>query len=307
MTTKTRADSPISAVICTRDRGSSVVDTVASVLQDSDAAFELLVVDQSQSLDTETSLKCFRGDPRFGYLHSKEPGLSRGRNLGITESRGEIIAFTDDDCDVPWNWIESIADTFRIDSQIQLVFGCVLTAPHDSSRGFIPCYEIREPFLGRVLRDKYRIDGMGACMAVRRDLWSHLSGFDPHLGAGSPLHSAEENDFAIRSLIAGSWVYETPSVQVSHRGFHLHEETEEIVFGYLYGTGAMFAKHFRLGSRGLRPLLARILWRWIFQPPRVKYSASGRRWLRLASFSRGWMAGMRLPIDRSTGQFTLSR
>ena len=307
MNTGTIGDSPISVVICTRDRGSSIVDTVASVLRDSDAGCELLVVDQSQGIDTKTSLERFRGDPRFSYLHSNEPGLSRGRNLGITQIRGEIIAFTDDDCDVPGNWIESIAEAFRIDPHVQLVFGCVIAAPHDSSKGFIPCYEIKEPFMGRVLRDKYRIDGMGACMAVRREAWSNLSGFDPYLGAGSPLRSAEENDFAFRSLIAGYWIYETPSIQVSHRGFRLHEETAAIVFGYLYGTGAMFAKHFRLGSRGMMPLMARILWRWAFQRPRVKYSASGRRLLRLSSFCSGWRAGMRIPIDRSTGHFTLLR
>jgi len=184
MNTGMIGDSPISVVICTRDRGSSIVDTVASVLRDSDAGCELLVVDQSRGIDTKTSLERFRGDPRFSYLHSNEPGLSRGRNLGITQSRGEIIAFTDDDCDVPGNWIESIAEAFRIDPHVQLVFGCVVAAPHDSSRGFIPCYEIKEPFMGRVLRDKYRIDGMGACMAVRREAWSNLSGFDPYLGAG---------------------------------------------------------------------------------------------------------------------------
>jgi glycosyltransferase involved in cell wall biosynthesis len=305
MITGNRGDSPISVVICTRDRGTSVVDTVASVLQNSDTTCELLVVDQSQGIDTETSLERFRGDPRFHYLHSSELGLARGRNLGITQSRGQIIAFTDDDCDVPQNWLENIADAFRIDPHVTIVFGCVTAAPHDPSKGFVPCYEIKEPFMGRVLRDKYRIDGMGACMAVRREAWLHLSGFDPYLGAGSPLRSAEENDFAFRSLIAGYWIYETPSIQVIHRGFRLHEEASEIVFGYLYGTGAMFAKHFRLGNRRMLPLMARIFWRWAFQRPLVDYSASGRRWLSLSSFCSGWRAGMRLPIDRSTGHFTL--
>jgi hypothetical protein len=231
-------------------------------------------------------------------------GLSLGRNSGVTEAHGEIIAFTDDDCDVPGNWIENIVRAFSLDARIRLVFGSVTAAPHDPAKGFMPSYEVKKAFVARSVRDKHHIDGMGACMALRRSLWEELSGFDPCLGAGSPLRSAEENDFVLRTLIAGQWVYETPSICVRHRGFRRWEENDSLVSGYLLGTGAMFAKHLRLGHKGMLPLLARVLWRWIFKSPLVRYSSSPKRVLRLVSFCRGWMEGMKMPIDRRTSHYS---
>jgi glycosyltransferase involved in cell wall biosynthesis len=297
---KTTDHPDISVVICTRDRGGAVAGTVISLLNNDYSAYELIVLDQSRDDLTEQSIEAFRGDGRFRYLRSREIGLSRGRNRGVTETQGKIIAFTDDDCDVPSDWIESIARAFCLDAKVLLVFGSVTAAAHDSAKGFIPCYEVKKPFVARSVHDKNHIDGMGACMALRRSLWEELSGFDLCLGPGSPLRSADENDFVLRTLIAGHWVYETPSICVRHRGFRPWEENDSLVSGYLLGTGAMFAKHLRLNHKGMLPLLARILWRWIFKRPLVWYSSSPKRILRLVSFCRGWLEGMKMPIDRRT-------
>ena len=61
---------------------------------------EVLVIDNNSSDATKqvvaeyTSLE----NPVFRYLSESKPGKSRALNGGIREAKGEIIAFTDDDC-----------------------------------------------------------------------------------------------------------------------------------------------------------------------------------------------------------------
>src|SRR5204862_288707 len=115
------------------------------------------------------------------------------------------------------------------------------TPAHDPATGFVPSYVRDEPFLARSLVDKAKIDGMGACMALRRRIWTELGGFDERFGAGGPFHAADEGEFALRALQAGWFVYETPAVSVLHRGFRGRTEAHALVHRYAYGTGAMMA------------------------------------------------------------------
>jgi glycosyltransferase involved in cell wall biosynthesis len=298
--------SKVTVIVCTRDRGNRIVQTLKSILLNRGPGYDVLIVDQSRGDDTAGSVLPFLRDHRIRYLHMRETGLSRARNFGIAASHGDFIAFTDDDCQVAGDWITQIVKAFHIDEKIQMVFGCVKAAHHDSTAGSIPYYEIREPFIARSVKDKLHIDGMGACMAVRRTAWVERGGFDNFLGAGSLLRSAEENDFALRSLIAGKWILETPAVHVLHHGFHSREEVATLVAGYLLGSGAMFVKQLRLGNLDILPLLFRIFWRWLFRKPLVHYSSSRRRLLRLFWLCRGLIAGLRLPMDRATGNFSLA-
>jgi GT2 family glycosyltransferase len=293
-----------SVIVCTRDRGDRIVRTLKSILLNRGPEFDVLIVDQSRDNATVESIRSFLRDPRVRYLQMRETGLSRARNSGIAASRGELVIFTDDDCEVAGDWIAQIVNAFHMDEKIQMVFGCVKAGIHDSSRGLIPSYEISEPFIAHTVMDKYRIDGMGACMAIRRKAWVERSGFDVFLGAGSSLRSAEENDFALRTLAAGGWIFETPAVHVKHNGFHSHEEVASLVAGYLLGSGAMFVKQVRLGHLQILPLFLRIFWRWLFKRPLVHYSSSRKQLFRLVWLCRGGIAGARLPIDPKTGKFT---
>src|SRR5215217_7801470 len=96
----------ISAVICTRNRPDLIGNAVASVLANSYRTFDVLVVDQSD--DDRTGL-VVRGladnHENLRYLHTSTAGLSRAYNTGVRETKGELLAFTDDDCVAPPDWI----------------------------------------------------------------------------------------------------------------------------------------------------------------------------------------------------------
>ena len=50
------------------------------------------------------------------YVCEPRPGLNWARNRAISEARGEIIAFTDDDVVVDRQWVKALARVFKRES-----------------------------------------------------------------------------------------------------------------------------------------------------------------------------------------------
>jgi GT2 family glycosyltransferase len=283
----------MTVVIATRNRGASVARTVASVLDNALPRYEVAVVDQSEDDRTTTAVEPFLEDPRVRYRRTATCGLSRAHNLALAAAATELVAITDDDCEVPGDWLLRLAAAFARDERIGIVFGNVLPAAHDPTAGFVPGYVRRAPFLARSLRDKPHVDGMGACMGLRRSLWARLGGFDERFGAGAAFRAANEGDLVIRALGAGWFVYETPACWVVHHGFRNRSEARALVRGYSFGTGAMMAKHVRAGTPGTWRLLGLMAWRWARGRAHsaVRFGGGRHRLLRLDAFVRGFAAG----------------
>src|SRR2546429_475015 len=106
----------VSAIICTRNRPDLIGAAVASVSANTYPDFELLVVDQSTDERTGHIVRALAAShPNLRYMHTEIAGLSRAYNIGIRETTSEILAFTDDDCVAPADWIESIVSVFGAD------------------------------------------------------------------------------------------------------------------------------------------------------------------------------------------------
>ena len=284
----------LSVVISTRNRGDTIVACLRSLLLDPDAFVEVLVVDQSDDQATEAGIRREFSDPRLTYHRSAGRGVAAGRNHGTGLSRAAIVAMTDDDCEVGGGWLESIRRTFD-DPRIGLAFGGVRPGPHDPKLGFIPACPVAAPFLATRVRDKARLDGMGACMAFRRDLWETLGGFDESFGAGTAFQSGEETDFCLRALIARRAVLLTPAFEVVHHGFRTVRDGEALVHGYWYGTGGVFGKLGRAGHMEVAAVLLRLGWRFLFGASPVARSLAGAatRGACLKAFARGIWDGSR--------------
>ena len=279
----------ISVVMSTRGRAGSIQDTIRTILQNDHPDFEVVVVDQTDDNHTEASLDRFLSDPRLRYLRSATRGRSAGLNAGIREARGALVLMTDDDCTVPTDWLRQFEATFAVDDRIGIVFGNVLPAPHDAAVGSIPAYVRRKPFLARGIGDKHRVEGLGACMAVRHSVWQSLSGFDEMLGAGSRFKAGEDGDLAMRALFAGHWIYETPVVWVTHYGLRKPEQLPALIDSYWHGTGAMMVKPVKTGQWKILPLLMRLAGKWVLG--RSKVGASLGRQHRLMNsgpFAEGY-------------------
>lgn len=94
----------VSIVLPTYNRGYCIDRALDSVLRQTYANFELLVVDDG-STDNTAAIICERygRDPRFKYFVQKQSGVSVARNLGLRQARGKYVAFVDsDDVWKPW-------------------------------------------------------------------------------------------------------------------------------------------------------------------------------------------------------------
>lgn len=83
-------------IIPTHNRADVLGRAIASVLGQTWADLELIVVDDGSSDATPAVLAGF-DDPRLTGMHQENKGVSSARNLGIAASRGRLIALLDSD------------------------------------------------------------------------------------------------------------------------------------------------------------------------------------------------------------------
>lgn len=119
-TAKSRMTTPcVTIVMPTYNRAALLPRTIDAVLAQTLVDFELLVVDDGSSDDTPQVLARHYGDePRLRYLRKPNGGVSSARNLGLSEARGEFIAFLDsDDLWQPWKLQMQVAALRALASQ----------------------------------------------------------------------------------------------------------------------------------------------------------------------------------------------
>ena len=232
----------LSVVIPTRNRGNQVIATLDSVFENTMPNFEVILVDQSTNQETADAVKPYLEKENFRYIKTDTQGASRARNVGLLTADGELVAFTDDDCTVPQNWLEMIDTVFRTQPDVAVMFCNVIPAPHDQSAGTIPHHTYRISRSIRTLMGYLGTLGMAAGLAVRSSMIKQLGGFDEYLGPGSLFKSGEDYDLAMRALTRSLVIFETADFGVIHYGYRTNEEFRELTKRDWIGIGAAQAK-----------------------------------------------------------------
>jgi GT2 family glycosyltransferase len=118
----------ITVVIATCNRVVSLRNCLSSLEKqtlDRDL-FEVLVINDGSTDATGQFLDEFMKVTRMGfrYISHKNSGVSYSRNVGIDSAEGEYVAFTDDDCIVPPDWLEIMYGRFsRADEEVAGIGG----------------------------------------------------------------------------------------------------------------------------------------------------------------------------------------
>jgi glycosyltransferase involved in cell wall biosynthesis len=290
----------VSVVICTRNRGARVVQTLHSVFANQYPSFEVIVVDQSANQETEYAVAAFRKDPRFREIRSTTVGTGKSRNIGLRAARGELVAYTDDDCTVPEDWIAQLTRFLSAYPKIAVGFCSVLPGPHLSKLGTIPNHKYARDRVIRRLSEYYSSIGMGAGMVVRRTMALSLGGFDEQLGPGSKFPSAEDHDIAIRALVHGFCIGEMARTWVVHDGFRTHAQFRDLTRRDWVAIGAAYGKYLRcLQIAIVLPIGYNSLVRGIIEPlVRLAHLQKPHGFRRLFYLWRGICLGVLAPIDR---------
>jgi glycosyltransferase involved in cell wall biosynthesis len=85
----------VSVIIPTYNRAAMVKEAIASVLAQSYADWEMIVVDDGSTDETEAALADVL--PQLTYVRQEHLGVSAARNRGAAMARGEYLAFLDSD------------------------------------------------------------------------------------------------------------------------------------------------------------------------------------------------------------------
>jgi glycosyltransferase involved in cell wall biosynthesis len=296
-----------SVVIPTCNRGDSVVATLETVLANTHPSFEVILIDQSKNDETENAVEHFKSDSRFRYVRFAARGAGRSRHLGLSEARGEVVLYTDDDCTVPSDWIEKMTGIFNSNPRVAVVFCNVDPAPHDQVAGFIPAYQRQDSKIVRNMWDKCQARGIGAGYGVRREMALAIGGFDRNLGPGSMFPSCDDGDIAVRALINKHWVYETHETGVLHYGFRTWEQGKELTKRDWRAIGGSYVKPLKCGHWDISIVIAYEAFVMGFWKPlsnifRLKKPQGIRRFV---YFWQGFFQGLKLPVDRKTLVYNL--
>lgn len=241
----------VSVLICTRDRAKSLEATLERFFRQRFTGgyeYELIVVDNGSRDETEQVVRRYAAlhPGRVSYLQEPRRGLSCARNRAVAASSGEVIVFTDDDVLVSPNWMDEIHREFAEDPRIAVIGGRVLLARETLQQvSFLPDEERREyvfPGDGCI--------GMGANMAMRRDLFAAIGLFDVRLGAGRFFAGADEVDLFYRALKAGYRLLYAPNVLVHHDHDRVTvAQASRLEYGYGKGCAAYLVKHSLQGDK----------------------------------------------------------
>lgn len=264
----------LSAIVCTFNRCAKLarsLDALAAAAPGCPGGMEIVVVDNNSRDATAAVVAGFaRGCPvPVRYVLEESQGLSFARNAGIRAARGDIAAFTDDDCVVAPDWAARILQAFADNPDVAVAGGRVdLHAPDDRPVSIRP--------LDRVVRYRTAADVfghiMGCNMAVRRHLVAPIGWFDPAVGGAAGV-VADDVDFIYRALRRGHGVLFDPAIRVRHdHGRRTDAAVAAVARAYVRGRGAFYCKHAlrdpavlreaywearkSLGSGGLRDLAA---------------------------------------------------
>lgn len=169
--------------------------------------FEIIVVDDGSTDDTTEICTGVRARlPNLKVVSAAEHvGFSRAGNMGISEAKGDLVLFTDDDCLVQEDWIERMAAAL---DRAPIVAGTIASP---TQNGMKLCQNIDEfhAFLpGKRAGPRDFI--AGANMGFRRGVLEELNGFD------DKDHMCRDMELMLRARQKGYRAHYAPEVVVTH-------------------------------------------------------------------------------------------
>lgn len=105
-----------SVVVPTYNRAHLVPRTIDSILSQDYEPFELIVVDDGSTDDTDKALEVYLTDQRFRYFKKENAERGAARNFGFKQAKGDYVFFIDsDDLMLPGHFQEMNNSIFTLD------------------------------------------------------------------------------------------------------------------------------------------------------------------------------------------------
>jgi glycosyltransferase involved in cell wall biosynthesis len=290
-------DTLVDVIVATRNRPEDMARLLPTTVVQSHRHFRFFAIDQSD--DPEPNRAAIRGldDARFRHLVQREKGKSRALNLGLSRSSAELVAFTDDDCTLPEDWLATAVRLMLEHPDVGILFGNLTPTPHDPERCFIPAIEFDRPRVHRgPLLWSRGLLGMGANMIIRRSVFDTIGLFDEDLGPGGPHLTGEEVEITYRALQHGFEVQQRPELRVVHWGARplAGGVAKQLINSGYFAVGSGYGKHLRSGDvRTVGVVMHELAWVLSLTTRALLTNQRPLHIRRLGLLSRGIVAGLR--------------
>ncbi|MBM3933411.1 MAG: glycosyltransferase family 2 protein [SAR202 cluster bacterium] len=174
----------VRVIIPTHNRAHLVSRSIDSVLAQTFADFELLVVDDASSDGTEGVVKAI-ADPRVRYLrHEQNRGASGARNTGLANMRGTYVAFLDDDDEwLPTKLEEQVSQLDSEPADVGMVY-CWMDYFDEDGKLVGETHPTLKGYVFDQLLDRQRLAGCPTLL-VRAEVAREMGGFDERLVRGN--------------------------------------------------------------------------------------------------------------------------
>ncbi|PIR46850.1 MAG: glycosyl transferase family 2 [Candidatus Vogelbacteria bacterium CG10_big_fil_rev_8_21_14_0_10_45_14] len=167
--------SSVSLIIPAYNEEKYISECLKYALLEANGSFlEVIVIDNASTDETSNIARTFEG---VRVVREDEKGLTKARQRGFLEAKGDILAYIDADTRMPSGWFAKVQKTFQENRAVGAVSGPYIY--HD-----IPKFQqwIVKYFWWYTLAIPiYKLIGymiIGGNFAIRRDVLSKMGGFD---------------------------------------------------------------------------------------------------------------------------------
>jgi GT2 family glycosyltransferase len=215
-------DSKLVSVIVLNLNGEKILrNCLDHLLNQTYPNFEIIVVDNGSTDGSVSVLDEYLGTGKLSVVRAhKNLGVPAGRNLGLLHSRGEIIAFMDNDGSADRRWLEEAVKTLGSDEKIGAVGSVVFfvrkkiilngagATVNFQGYGADFCYDFPYEFAQLPHEVLY---SMAIGMAIRKSAMDQCGPLDP-----LPIKWYEDTELGIRLWKLGFRVVVSPNAWVDH-------------------------------------------------------------------------------------------
>lgn len=158
-----------SVVTPTYNDGPIISKAINSILKQKFQDWELIIVDDGSTDNTEEIVKEYTNDSRVHYFKQENKGVSQARNAGIKRAKGSFITFLDSDDSVNEDWLQDFYELWK----------------SSQNAGYISCgYYINEDAKFPKLDPKIsseRYSSLAGTFAIKNEILQKLGGYDTNL------------------------------------------------------------------------------------------------------------------------------
>ncbi len=211
----------LSVIVCTYNRQDLLPICLKSLSNQTidKSLYEVIVVDNNSTDSTnEISQEFVKKNTNFRVVVEPQIGLCRARNRGWTESKGDYVAYIDDDAKASSDWCGKIIDAFEKVTPKPVVVGGEIhpwyeTRPPD---WFMDDFETRSwGDRAKFIENKYGFSGSN--MAFQTRLFDVYGGFPTDVGMiGRELKLGDEANLFRRIYEKEPYMWYDPKILVYH-------------------------------------------------------------------------------------------